>query len=50
MAPRGNVVRRGFIDNMKDDMEGNFDETREKDFDVAIGHRDEVQNLWHDDR
>ena len=46
MAPRGNVERRGWWDELK----GNFDVTKEKDFDVSIGHRDEVQNLWHDDR
>lgn len=46
MAPRGNIERRGFIDAMK----GNFDETRDKDFDVSLGHRDKLEHLWHDDR
>ena len=45
MTPRGNMERRGLTDELK----GNFDERREKDFDVSLGHRDKVEHLWHDD-
>lgn len=40
------LSERGFLDWLK----GNIDETKEADFDVNLGHRDEVENIWHDDR
>lgn len=31
-------------------LTGNFDETKTADFDSSLGHRDEVDTIWHDDR
>ena len=30
-------------------LAGNFDVTKEADFDTKFGERDKVVNLWHDD-
>ncbi|CAD6593259.1 MAG: hypothetical protein ASARMPRED_007222 [Alectoria sarmentosa] len=46
MAYRHGPERRHWLDKLK----GNIDITKEKDFDLSIGHPDDVQTLWHDDK
>lgn len=46
MAYRPGPERRHWIDKLK----GNLDIYREGDFDLSIGHPDDVHTLWHDDK
>lgn len=46
----GHVVTHPHSLKRRNLFNGDFDETKTTDFDGSLGHRDEVENIWHDDR
>lgn len=46
----GHVVTHPHSLEQRNLFYGNFDEIETDDFDENLGHRDEVENIWHDDR